>query len=278
MDETKGYSIADFMARHLVTKVAIASDKRSSRLLPDDSVIGSGFMLVYRDIRIFVTAGHVIRDIEAAHKNSDWITSVSMIDSIHSGALFKKGAVNLIFDRCPHHFFFENDGTIDYGFMLLHALPIAAIQANDIVPVNYERWRNPPELFDQYFLIGTPAEKVDIGQYPGTNQYGVRSIRAAMIEVKRIVPPAGSIDTSTMIYGKIDLTKPDDEEPLNDIRGMSGCPLLGIQFDGGKAHYWIIAIQSGWFEEQRIITACRLKPFAEHIRDSIDQAIESFEN
>ena len=57
-----------------------------------------------------------------------------------------------------------------------------------------------------------------------------------------------------------------------DVGGMSGGPVVGIRRFEGGTKYWPIGIQSGWQKSSRILTVCPFKPFAEHVRDSLQEA------
>jgi hypothetical protein len=48
-----------------------------------------------------------------------------------------------------------------------------------------------------------------------------------------------------------------------NIKGMSGGPILGLRGtpDGGL-RYWVVALQSRWFEQSRIILGCPVPLFA----------------
>jgi hypothetical protein len=67
-------------------------------------------------------------------------------------------------------------------------------------------------------------------------------------------------------------------EGLESIRGMSGCPIFGFATDEeGNWRHWIVAVQSGWYPNCRIIYATR---FIEIVRDAInyfDALVERYE-
>jgi hypothetical protein len=43
---------------------------------------------------------------------------------------------------------------------------------------------------------------------------------------------------------------------------MSGGPIFGLKFEGEQTKYWIVAIQSSWLSDERIVFGCPLPIFA----------------
>ena len=56
--------------------------------------------------------------------------------------------------------------------------------------------------------------------------------------------------------------KHDNILPLNHLRGMSGGPIIGIQY-GPQTRYWLLAIQSGWRKKQSIIYGTTMSDIAD---------------
>jgi len=54
------------------------------------------------------------------------------------------------------------------------------------------------------------------------------------------------------------ISLPKNEKGEDDIKGMSGGPILGVGHSLGKLKYWVAAIQSSWFPESRVIRAVPL--------------------
>ena len=61
-----------------------------------------------------------------------------------------------------------------------------------------------------------------------------------------------------------------DQGTIEDIDGMSGGPVFAVQFtDAETLRYWVVAIQSKWLPDSRIIAACPIQPLADAISESI---------
>lgn len=265
-------TIADFLARHVVAIVGMnVRDNENGQRLGVETVHGTGFLMVYRSVPFLLTAGHIVHGLNDALKKPRSRLHVVLIDSMHYNAEHRN-SLWLPYENLVRQSVGNNDD-IDYGFILPGVNTVECLAANNIIPVVPENWRNPPDGFDRYFLIGVPAEKVEV-----QTEYKVprvRRARCAMIEVMPIdEPPEILKKPFPRFYGKLDLT-PDETQPetIKDIGGMSGCPIIGVNFIEGRARYWFYAIQSGW-DERDTIAACPFKPFAEHMQEQIDSVLD----
>jgi hypothetical protein len=82
-------------------------------------------------------------------------------------------------------------------------------------------------------------------------------------------PPDVVDPPANKIFGKI-LTQPGlDQAVVNNIAGMSGGPIFGLKPVGGKFHYWVIGIQSSWFENSRIVCFCPAFEFFTALKEAI---------
>jgi len=268
-------NIADFLARHAVAIVGMnVRNDESGKRLGVETVFGTGFLMVYRSIPFLLTAGHIVHRLDEFLKKPNSRLYVNIVDSLHYNPE-DRHVLWLPYEGLRRQSIGNNDD-IDYGLILLDTITYGGLAKNNIVPVVYENWRNPPDIFQRYFLVGIPAELVTVETNSKLPQ--VTGATGAMIEVKPTDdPPEMLLKPFPRFYGKIDLT-PVETEPhaIKDIGGMSGCPIIGVNFIEGRAHYWFYAIQSGW-DEKDTIAACPFKPFAEHLQNQLDTVLDNDE-
>jgi len=63
-----------------------------------------------------------------------------------------------------------------------------------------------------------------------------------------------------------------------NIKGMSGGPIFVLKTNNGEIlDYQVIAIQSGWDKETRVIAGCWLDLFANDLYDRIIQSEQEWE-
>lgn len=264
-------NIADFLARHVVTIVGMMVRRHSDGSLKGiETVVGSGFTMIYRRIVFLLTAGHIIQALDKELHAENSRLYVNVIDSLHYNAKHRN-SLWLPYENLMRESVGNNDD-IDYGFIIPDAITRACLEENSIIPVVPENWRNPPEEFDKYFLVGTPQELVEID----TTSVPPRVIKVtgAMIPVVATDdPPVRLIKPFPRFYGQIDLAPAEREVSIKSIGGMSGCPIIGMNHGKDGSRYWFYAIQSGW-DDESVIAACPFKPFAEYLQERLDRVLD----
>jgi hypothetical protein len=57
------------------------------------------------------------------------------------------------------------------------------------------------------------------------------------------------------------------ELPIDSIEGMSGGPIFGFRYKDSELRYWIVALQSSWYQSSRVIFGCPLPTLASLLSD-----------
>ena len=121
------------------------------------------------------------------------------------------------------------------------------LEANNIQPLNEEVWKKQPAKIDFYVLLGVPNQltNLEIDKIEFTTTLH----RIDALDNK----PEGFPDTDfPLFYGNIVLG-----DSMTDIEGMSGGPILGFyRNERNELKYWLIALQSTWLKQSKIIKAC----------------------
>jgi hypothetical protein len=229
------------------------------------SVLGNWFL---------VTAGHILADIKRAREAGQRLTNFMLDDTW--GPTSKFPSMHFEFDDVPWkcHIDQKEQG-LDYGVMQLVGNIRDRLEANGVEAVTECYWKEVPEDFEQYFLLGTPdkLQKVDAT--------GGLHVRRTLIrfDVERLIdPPEIPSTTFPRIYYKIPakLSEHETGELLTDIDGMSGCPLYGVKTDNeGKHRIYVVGIQSGWRADLRIAFASPLKVLGENLEILVNRSLSA---
>lgn len=244
------------VGRHFVTLSCVQT-------LPGDTskriLLFSGFIVDIRGLWFYVTAGHILRNIQAS-LDSGGEFSIWRLGDQTAGNEFKDTAIPFDFDIDKWAVIEDESLGLDYAVTPLNEMYCRLLNAGGVVPIGNDAWGDHLMEHDQWVLVGVPSQSVT---YDGHN---VIVARPAMIPVTAAEMPelAGS-KAQNQFYGYL---HQDSQSIVEDIDGMSGGPIFAIKWINEKLHYVVIGIQSGWYSQSRVIAAC---PFS-----SLGHALEEF--
>ncbi len=227
----------------------------------------SGFVISVQGNWFLITAGHILNDIQIAKNKGQILTNFTLNDTWGPNAQYERMPFD--FEGSEKRHAVNDKAGIDYGIILLRSNTCDLLTKNGVEPITEQLWKTRFDEYEEYMLLGSPSE------FEKVDTYGGLHIQRSLIlfDVKRIVEPPKSLATQfTRIYYSIPSPLIDSVtgEPLNDIDGLSGCPLIGIRTENdGKRRYYVIGIQSGWHKEARIAYACPLKALGEWVESGI---------
>ena len=225
--------IAAWFSRHLVTLEVSYTVKHQNKPHQQTRSYYTGFLLWEptsgeEGATIWVTAGHCMREIDddLLGKPEHYAdVRFRFVDTLHDAVVSE---LPVPFDyqaeKVRGWLVHTNERGVelglDFGVIFLRPHYSRALFANRITPVAEENWKNVPDTFDKYFMLGLPAERV------GPNQQGTWTASPSMVEVARLNkrPECFAEHTDEMIYGVAD---PDSR--VRNIQGMSGGPIIGLK-------------------------------------------------
>jgi hypothetical protein len=197
-----------------------------------DVKVFTGFLLDHGEHLLWVSAGHAIDAIRSLCENDGY----KVLRARWMDGLSLSGAESVPFDVCSTPMLSLNTAMdVDVGFAVLSDLATAAIRSNHAVSsFTSEIWRGRDLAdIDGYYLIGYPAEDVEIETTPLGGGKVLRKLEVdcsclpiARIEHRNLEHPFWS-DPSAF-YGRI---VPFDGEGWHQpvsVSGMSGGPLLAV--------------------------------------------------
>jgi hypothetical protein len=266
MNARDGIEASKIFLRDTAAKHFLCMSYEASRDgLPYDrgQYFASCFVVVVEAVWILVTAGHVINDIRKA---------VDAGVSVHDFNLHDKLAGHSYRFPVPYDFdlndwaVIESDGA-DYAAAVLSEMIVRNLDAGGIRPIGENAWGSEP--FDQYpvwLLAGIPDESLAV-----VDERTV--LKLTLMPLKPTTAPAMANDApGTKVYAKL-ISQPGlDSVTIHDIEGMSGGPVFGLRAGAERFHYWLIGVQSTWYDVSRIACFCPLPRFLAAIKGAIQRA------
>jgi hypothetical protein len=213
----------------------------------------SGFVVRLFGTRMWMTAGHVLKELDDLLGRDDQRLSHCCFVDYHGGGGAHQEPIQFNYADSVRWYVDDGAAGIDVGFIRLGPHYQRLLEANGIVAVGEENWLSQHEVsFEQYGMLGLPAE---LHEREKKLTAGGRTIAGATHEALMMLNPS---DAKPLEYP--DPTYPwfvgelRDKTRIKDIEGMSGGPIFGFRGrpDGGL-HYWVVAVQSRWDAKRRII-------------------------
>lgn len=238
----------------------------------------SGFLLLYQKRCLWITAGHVIQEIDKLFQNIKCdIKRTAWIDNNEINIPSECNAIP--FDYLQARKFPINNDTMDLGVIRLEGNCLELIGRNHSNKwFTKEVWMNNnlsnPEGF---FLVGYPDEtKVCGNEKRSDGNYSISKISCISNPVEKIARKESDEkefwNYPDWFYGKVLPITKDDGTKLNNIEGMSGGPILGIErTPDERVIYKLFGIQSSWLPQSKILRATPI----ENVITLIDEAIKT---
>jgi hypothetical protein len=248
MDET------EFVARALgVHFVAVTCRRRpADPSQPETRPVISGFLADIDGHWFYVTAGHVLRDVDAAIRQGVTFDQWQFDDQT-AGHRFAFTHVPFAFERAEWLDIYELG--MDYAALPLRDLYREQLKAGGAQPLPEHTWSNHGVYHDHWFLLGIPNESLKM------RPDGNLSARTVGIALQECDPPEEAEDRgANVFYGRL---AKGSEAVAQSIEGASGGPIFGLKRDErGNWKYWVIGVQSKWFAGARVATICPFASFA----------------
>lgn len=228
----------------------------------------SAFILVIRDNWYLLTAGHCLKNIDYGLKKGLF----RLIDSWIICGFGPKVTAHSVADQ-PIYFDYVNTWKdyldqygLDFGLLELggpEAYLRKHIEMNEVVPVQEENWRLPPNMqFDFHVVVGFPQEFVM-----------QRKLWPTMVYVHSLdeMPKSDEPNPYRTFAGRL-----GDKLLLKSMDGMSGGPIFGFK-RSEMGRYWVVAIQNEWNARRKLTFGCsvpQLAHFAEMCLHGLPKPME----
>ncbi len=269
-------SIAKYFARHLVAFGCsyYHIDENGNQCGPMRLSVYSGFVMSFRNIWFYVTAGHAFAQFDDAI--SDPRVKVRSTFLADFFGIHPKSDGTFPFDCSngrPVNFCDDSLKGLDFGFTPIQPHERRWLEANGIVALDEVQWRRQDGLeFDAHLLLGIPEHLTKM--LPQEEDADVKaSVNPTLLQLVEEPQPADVQSEHSWYVGRI-----PPRISIDSLVGMSGGPVFGLKIlEGEQIKYWVIGLQSWWRPDERLAFACRLTAFAPIIEEWLNEQIEQLE-
>ena len=208
----------------------------------------SGLLLEHNQTLVWLTAGHVIDELKQLLSSSTFKPSVmAWLDEFE-----KENAENIRLHRTDMPTKSWRTNGLDIGAIIPSVLDAGNLRKNKkVVPVNARIWKNLSQANPEgYYAIGFPRPWSTHSQKLLPNRKILHSVKAdlACLPLKEVTPPPEFADNPiwsdpTAFYGKILPFTDDANFQVDDVKGMSGGPILSVERESnGGIVYRLVGI------------------------------------
>lgn len=272
-DDAKRQLLAT-LCRHIVGVVWTDEnwgDRRARTGQRDPETLAfSAFVISVRGVWFLVTAGHVARQLRQRLSEGRRVIAARLMDGFSGQG--SSPPVPFPLGETPQWSLYQ-DG-LDYALFPLRPGYARPLAAGGVVPLSEEQWAEPPEAADRYFLLGFPSEvmKTSLAEDGRRGDVSVM-LGTPLLPIQPLKdPPEELAHQPHRFFASVPMLAHPEREGVvvGSIEGMSGGPIFAVEFTGATApRYWVVAVQSTWLKNSRILAACWMKPLADAIAKSM---------
>jgi hypothetical protein len=255
--------------RHLVA-LCVSYRERGSQDSPPRFAAYACTLLNIDGRNFLLTAGHILKELQQALE-SERIELLNAVLQDNFGAESVHD-LPIPFDlRSANMFFIDDDKEgLDFGVIALGPYYVGLLAANKLVALAQLNWERQHTIqFDRYFMLGLPAEYTS----SHLDTEGQGSVSATMFGVRRLEAPPADLPTTRYPRFVGELLP---NFSLASVSGMSGGPILGFNLTP-PVRYWVVALQSTWLRERRLVFGCPLPVLASLMTDWLRQHVSPSE-
>lgn len=241
--------VAQALGKHFVTLSCVQHPPDD---LPEKVLVFSGFVVDVAGEWFYVTAGHILRNIETALASGSSF-DVWRLDDQTAGNRFNGMAVPYEFDAEEWLVLRDDTSGLDYAATHIGYFYRRQLEAGGVTAIERNAWSDHVTEHDHWVLVGIPSESV------AYDEKTIITARVVMSLLKPADEPALACEkTQNQFYAK-----PDDgsESIFNDADGLSGGPVFALKKLGEKWVYGVIGVQSAWYRTSRTLAVCPFSSF-----------------
>jgi len=227
-------------------------------------LVFSGFVIDVLGEWLYVTAGHILRDIRTALASGSSFDIWRLGDQT-AGNLFNNTAIPYAFDESVW-LVVEDEGTgLDYAAVHLSWLDRRQLEAGGVTAIAKNAWSDHVTEYDHWALIGIPSESVD---YDGTSEIKARLVLTPLVPAEE--PALAGIKALNQFFAH---PVAGSEKYVKDADGLSGGPVFTLKKVEGRWLYSVIGVQSGWYPNSKSLAICPFSTFALEVELIVAEAL-----
>ncbi len=207
-----------------------------------------GVVLRYRDAIYWLSAGHIRAEIECLTKHEKIrVEGYRLVDNYGPAPRSAEPIPFPLDDITQLHVYDKAEG-LDFWLVELTPHYQKLLSSNGIVPISDSFWypESAPDC-DTFAMLGSPEEAVSQDAIP--TEYGFHLVGSISPTLLHVEVDEGWNEGEWFV-GNV-----PSQDVINTVVGMSGGPIFGFSGD----RYWVIAIQSWWNKNRRVIYGCWLR-------------------
>ena len=267
--------LLQFFCRHLVS-LCFTFQKLDDKNRTISEIIFDAFPGVIINIRgifHFLTAGHILQDLDdALRKEKVIIHSSVLADTFGPGATSPQ-PIPFDFLNEPKFYIDNEEDGLDFGLIMLRPYYVRLLEKHGIIAIFEKNWIYQDRLeFHRYAMLGLPEEFISaIQSGSDQNLQTLGSVSPTLISLQKpAVQPENIKKTKySRFVGQL-----NSDIPLKSIAGMSGGPIFGFNLNP-PVRYWIVAIQSRWLKTRGITFGCPLPVLANLLTEWTDELLKA---
>ena len=242
-----------FYGNHLIALAGLSQPLHSNGK-PDGETncfFYSGFVMVIRRRWYFVTAGHILENIESSIKKGKVKVSECRLVDYYGQGTYSKEPIPFDYNAAYKYYYYSETEGLDFGVLEINSNQQKLLKANKVKAVLKNNWEKRSCLtFDRYFMLGLPSDCIQRGNTYNRDGYIIQgSAVPNAIYIKEVKRPIKKwIRPYKRFIGKI---PGKHKVTVGDIEGMSGGPIFGFAKEEPGQHY-IVAVQSTWIKNRDI--------------------------
>lgn len=231
----------------------------------------TGFLIEADERWYMVTAGHCLKNFEAALVHPKIrLTGVALVGGFGTSSTSVVAVPFHHYTDAPRNAVYDEAKGIDYGWMEIRQYYRNFLQQEGALPIPLIDVNQPAKRkVEGHLIVGFPDEFVNKNlNVPDRADPIKGEIEPAMISANAINPvPADLAPIANLWFmGQLNQTA-----PLKSAVGLSGGPIIEIVVDGNEFNFRMIALQSWWLDQRRIVFGCPATTFLPNVLDEIQK-------
>lgn len=214
----------------------------------------SGFIMTIVDAWFFVTAGHILEDeIDSPCKQGHIrIDTAALVDYLGQSPVIADQPSFFDYESAKRAYHYDRENGADFAIILLRPFYQEGLLANGILPIAEVNWLYQDRVeFEIYALLAVNPKVLKEESRVQSMIIPITRLEKVPEEVKDVCP------RSFAFVGRV-----GHPELVPVMKGMSGSPIFAFAQKDGRWLYWVIALQSAWHKDERIVFGCSVPGFA----------------
>ncbi len=240
----------------------------------------SGFLINVNETVWICTAGHIIEDLKRSLANGRKNVRCHVLDSPDPNDGLG-ASVPLPPECITNAIVFNRDG-LDIAAIRLSQLIVENLKKGNRFPLDSTRLETSAMEPDGHVMLGFPKQAQHISQTLSSRRLNAQidQLTPLLPVVTDVRPPDCLCTKHDRFFGRVIL--PDefnwgDDVDIDDIDGMSGGPIFALHCSEERLDYRLVAVQSSWARESRIVAGTHAPPFFAALCEEITRIREKQE-